>query len=234
MTDNTVLILLVEDDAEIRSMVASLLARETWRVLQAGDARQMDMLLAEHTPDLILLDINLPGEDGLSICKRLSTHTAYSILMLTARSEDIDRIIGLELGADDYLGKPFHPRELLARCKALLRRASKRGETNAAAQSLHAFGLHIDIAARRAYLQNGLALPLSSAEFELLSALMEAKGRVLSRDYLLDRIHGRQAQPFDRSIDVLVSRLRKKIDSAGESRIESVRNAGYFLREPHV
>jgi two-component system, OmpR family, response regulator len=225
-------ILLVEDDADIRGMLADLLTREGWKVLQARDAIEMNALLSLHQPDLAVLDINLPGEDGLSICKRLSADTDLSILMLTARSEDIDRIIGLEIGADDYMGKPFHPRELVARIKALLRRSSKQSKAFAASTSIQIAGLVIDIDGRNVHNQNGQALQLSGAEFELLCVLAEAKGRVLSRDFLLDRIHGRSANPFDRSIDVLVSRLRKKIDRGSQTLIESVRNSGYVLREP--
>jgi len=179
--------------------------------------------------DLLILDINLPGEDGLSICKRMSTETDIAILMLTARSEDIDRIIGLEIGADDYLGKPFNPRELTARVRALLRRLGCRREA-AASYGLQVSGLQIDPGARTV-MRKGEALKLSGAEFDLLLVLAEARGRVLSRDFLLDRIHGRTAYVFDRSIDVLVSRLRKKIDEPGEpSLVEGVRNAGYVLR----
>lgn len=225
--DTSRLVLLVEDDTDIRTMVAALLQREGWTVAQAGDAVEMDRALADAQPDLVVLDINLPGEDGLSICRRLSAQTDISILMLTARSDDLDRIIGLEIGADDYLGKPFNPRELVARVRALLRR---RGRQAAPTGLITVIGLTIDPGARTVLDEDRGPIKLSGAEFDLLWTLAEAPGRVLSRDFLLDRIHGRMAHPFDRSIDVLVSRLRKKIDRGGPSLIESVRNAGYVLR----
>lgn len=212
-------------------MVVDLLVREGWTARGVRDGEAMASAMDVCPPDLLVLDINLPGEDGLSICKRISAETDIAILMLTARSEDIDRIIGLEIGADDYLGKPFNPRELTARVKALLRRAGRRVEAaQTDASTLNVAGLAIDPGARTV-LREGESLKLSGAEFDLLLVLAEARGRVLSRDYLLDRIHGRTAHAFDRSIDVLVSRLRKKIDRPGEtSLIEGVRNAGYVLR----
>lgn len=210
-------------------MVVDLLSREGWTVHGVRDADAMAAAMQAHPPDLLVLDINLPGEDGLSICKRMSGETDIAMLMLTARNDDIDRIVGLEVGADDYLGKPFNPRELTARVKALLRRVGRRSEA-AASGRLKVAGLDIDPGARTV-IRRGEALKLSGAEFDLLLVLAEASGRVLSRDFLLDRIHGRTAHAFDRSIDVLVSRLRKKIDEPGEtSLIEGVRNAGYVLR----
>lgn len=212
-------------------MVVDLLTREGWAAEGVRDGEAMATFMDDCPPDLLVLDINLPGEDGLSICKRMSAETDIAILMLTARSDDIDRIIGLEIGADDYLGKPFNPRELTARVKALLRRLVRRIEaTQTDASALNVAELAIDPGARTV-LRDGERLKLSGAEFDLLLVLAEASGRVLSRDYLLDRIHGRTAHAFDRSIDVLVSRLRKKIDRQGEaSLIEGVRNAGYVLR----
>jgi len=210
-------------------MVVDLLTREGWTADGVRDGEAMAAAMTARAPDLLILDINLPGEDGLSICKRISAETDIAILMLTARSDDIDRIIGLEIGADDYLGKPFNPRELTARVKALLRRIGRRGEA-AAADTFRVAGLEIDPGARTVR-RKGEVLRLSGAEFDLLLVLAEARGRVLSRDFLLDRIHGRTTHAFDRSIDVLVSRLRKKIDRPGEtSLIEGVRNAGYVLR----
>lgn len=226
-------ILLVEDDTEIRTMVAKLLTREGWRVFEAGDSVQMDAQFAAERPNLLVLDINLPGEDGLSICKRISAASDIAILMLTARSDDVDRIIGLEIGADDYLGKPFHPRELVARIRALLRRCGTPARPSSE-PDLFAAGYRIDLGARTVAHTDGTQIKLSGAEFDLLCVLAEANGRVLSRDFLLDRIHGRAAHPYDRSIDVLVSRLRKKIDRGAPSLIESVRNAGYVLRSPEA
>lgn len=229
MPDSSILI--VEDDPEIRRMVTDLFRKEDWHADSVEDGSEMDRHLATTRPDLIVLDINLPGEDGLSICKRISADTDIAILILTARSEDIDRIIGLELGADDYLGKPFNPRELTARVRALLRRVNRLPLPEAQTSRLSVAGLTIDSAARTARRGEDV-LKLSGAEFDLLLVLAEAAGRVLSRDFLLDRIHGRSSSAFDRSIDVLVSRLRKKIDTHGQpSLIEGVRNSGYVLRK---
>ena len=225
-------ILLVEDDTELRGLVADLLACEGWRVTGVRDGLAMERAMEREAPDLLILDINLPGEDGLSICRRVGASSDVAILMLTARSEDIDRIVGLEIGADDYLGKPFHPRELTARVRALLRRRARTpAPADPADGRLRAAGLCIDPASRTAT-RGEDALALTGAEFDLLLVLAEAKGRVLSRDYLLDRVHGRAAHPTDRAIDVLVSRLRRKIDPpGGPSLIEGVRNAGYVLRD---
>lgn len=226
-------VLLVEDDREISSMLSDLLRKENFVVYTAAEATQMDDVLDKHCIDVAILDINLPGEDGLSICKRLSSSTDISILILTARHEEIDRIIGLEIGADDYLGKPFNPRELIARVRAMLRRRQKNQgpvETNES-KTLTVSGLVIDVSARTVIDENQRLLKLSGSEFDLLCVLAAAKGRVLSRDHLMDQIHGREPHSFDRSIDVLVSRLRKKIDKGPNSLIESVRNAGYVIRD---
>ena len=228
-------IIIVEDDPEIRRMTAELLGDEGWSTLSAPDGETLDGLLAKQTPRLLILDINLPGEDGLSICKRVSQDTDIAILMLSARREDLDRIIGLEIGADDYLGKPFHPRELTARVRALLRRFEKSSAREGDVPVVRACGFTVNASTRRATAPDDKPLSLSGAEFDLLYCLAEARGRVLSRDFLLDRIHGRTQHPFDRSIDVLVSRLRKKIDPVSGSRdtvIESVRGEGYALRHP--
>lgn len=231
MVDDRPRIVVVEDDSEIRVMVVDLLRREDWDCIGVGDGGALDTLIAARMPDVLVLDINLPGEDGLSIARRLAALRAPpAIIMLTARGEDIDRIVGLEIGADDYLGKPFNPRELVARVRALLRRSSRQKADGDGIISVS--GLAIDRAARRVTRSDGTEIGLSGAEFELLAALAEASGRILSRDFLLDRIHGREASSFDRSIDVLASRLRKKIDLPGKpTMIEGVRNAGYVLRD---
>lgn len=226
-------IIIVEDDTEIRTMVIRLLEAENWTCVGAGDAQELDRLSATGMPQVVLLDINLPGEDGLSIARRLSALKAPpAIIMLTARSDDIDRIIGLEIGADDYLGKPFNPRELVARIRAVMRRLA-RPISEEGPSVLQCAGLVIDQGSRSVTRTSGEEISLSGAEFALLSELATAKGRILTRDHLLDTIHGREAAPFDRTIDVLVSRLRKKIDRPDQdSVIEGVRNAGYVLREP--
>ena len=225
-------IIVVEDDTDIRTMVVELLSKQGWSCAGVGSADALDRLRRDYQAKLLVLDINLPGEDGLGIAKRVSSEeNPPAILMLTARSDDIDRIIGLELGADDYLGKPFNPRELVARARALLRRINRLSNTDDA-KTLHVAGYAINTRARSVTRENGETLALSGAEFALFVALAEAKGRILSRDYLLDHIHGREAAPFDRSIDVLVSRLRKKVDGPDKpSIIEGVRNAGYVIRE---
>ena len=230
MHDSEPSILIVEDDTELRTLVENLLSKEGWRVRGARDAAQMDQAINAERPDLLILDVNLPGEDGLSVCRRMSATSDVSILMLTARSEDVDRIVGLEVGADDYLGKPFNPRELTARVRALLRRRTKM-PNDRVLPILRAGDLAIDPSARTV-VRNGERLALTGAEFDLLFVLAEAKGRVLSRDHLLDRVHGRTAHPTDRAIDVLVSRLRKKLDlPGGRTLVQSVRNAGYVLRD---
>lgn len=225
-------IIVVEDDSEIREMVVELLRKEGWSCAGVGSGEELDRLRSGIRARLLILDLNLPGEDGLHIAKRVSGEgDAPAILMLTARSDDVDRIVGLEVGADDYLGKPFNPRELVARVRALLRRLD-RTLNAVGAQTLSVAGYTIDKAARSVRGESGEDIALSGAEFALLAALSEAKGRVLSRDYLLDHIHGREATPFDRSIDVLVSRVRKKVDREGRpSIIESVRNAGYVIKD---
>lgn len=226
-------IVVVEDDVEIRLMVVRLLEAENWTCSGAKDAEELERVLAAGMPQIVVLDINLPGENGLSIARRLSSlKSPPAILMLTARSDDVDRIVGLEIGADDYLGKPFNPRELVARVRALMRRMA-RSDSGCEQDILSCAGLTIDQRSRCVTGKDGEEINLSGAEFALLIQLAKARGRILSRDFLLDAIHGREAAPFDRAIDVLVSRLRKKIDPPGQdSLIEGVRNAGYVLREP--
>lgn len=226
-------IIIVEDDNEIRSMIVRLLEAEQWTCAGAENGPELDRLLALGLPQVVVLDINLPGEDGLSIARRLAAlKSPPAIMMLTARSDDVDRIVGLEIGADDYLGKPFNPRELVARIRALMRRIA-RPQSEEAIGHMTCAGLVIEEQSRCVRREDGEEIALSGAEFALLVLLAKASGRILSRDFLMDAIHGREAAPFDRSIDVLVSRLRKKIDKPDTtSIIEGVRNAGYVLREP--
>jgi len=223
-------IAIVEDDAEIRALVGAMLEEEGYRVSPLRDGRELDRLLAHELPELVLLDLMLPGEDGLSICRRLVTKGGTRILMLTARGSDIDRIVGLEMGADDYLPKPFNPRELLARVRALLR----RGAPVTARRMARFDEYRMDFAARR--LSHGATgdIELSSGEFDLLAFFVRNPGRVLSRDQLLDGTRGRLATPFDRSIDVQVSKLRRKLgdDPAHPRLIKTVRGGGYMLAVP--
>ncbi|MBB6309269.1 response regulator [Xanthobacter tagetidis] len=224
-------LLIVEDDREIRALLSDFLTREGYEVLAAADGTAMDRIIAAARPDLVVLDLMLPGEDGLSICRRLRAKGGLPILMLTAKGEEIDRILGLEMGADDYLPKPFNPRELLARIRAVLRRA-EAGTAAAPARRLAFADFVADLDARSLAAPGGGPLDLTSAEFELLTCFVERPKRVLSRDQLLDWTRGRTADPFDRTIDVSVSRLRRKLASADPEAaqlIKTVRNGGYLF-----
>jgi len=223
------IILVVEDDPEIRALVGALLVREGFRVEEAEDAVSMDAVLGRVGPDLIILDLMLPGEDGLSICRRIRARHDVPILMLTAKSEEIDRVVGLEMGADDYLVKPFGPRELVARVRAVLRRGSRAMQPP---DRRFAFGdFVIDLDARQLVRRPDVPVRLTSAEFDLLACLVQRPRRVLTRDQILDWTRGRSADPFDRTVDMLISRLRRKLDAAspGSNLIATVRNGGYLL-----
>jgi DNA-binding response OmpR family regulator len=226
-------IVLVEDDKEIQRLVRELLIREGFRVEVAETGAALDRVLAEQRPDLVILDLMLPGEDGLSICRRLRRRGTIPILMLTAKADPIDRVVGLEMGADDYLTKPFNPRELLARVRALLRRA--RGTADAEPNRRYAFaGLVIDLDARKLTTEAGEPIALTAAEFELLGCFVQRPRRVLTRDQLLDWTRGRMAEAYDRTIDMTISRLRKKIEATtpGLELISTVRNNGYLFVHP--
>jgi two-component system, OmpR family, response regulator len=220
-------IIVAEDDAEIRSLVADYLRKNGFRVDVADGGAALDRhLAAAGEPDLIVLDVMMPGEDGLAICRRLRASSRVPILMLTAKSDDIDRIIGLEMGADDYLPKPFNPRELVARIRAILRRNEPR---EIKAKKLRAGMLTVDLDRRTVTGADGAELELTSAEFELLECFVTRPGRVLSRDQLMDWTRGRRAEALDRTIDVQLSRLRRKIEAGEETVIKTIRNAGYML-----
>lgn len=231
MTGRTIMI--VEDDSEIRSLLSDFLTREGFTTVCAEDGAAMDRALAQAQPDLVVLDIMLPGEDGLSICRRLRATSTLPILMLTAKADDIDRIVGLEIGADDYLPKPFNPRELLARIRAILRRSEPVPVAGIAATRRVIFGnLVADLDGRAVLASGGGTVDLTSAEFDLLACFLERPKRVLSRDQLLDWTRGRNADPFDRTIDVSVSRLRRKLVDAEPQladAIKTVRNGGYLF-----
>ena len=224
-------ILIVEDDREISALIARYLRGNECRVTLAGDGREMDRALADARVDLIVLDLMLPGEDGLSLCRRLRANSAIPILMLTAKSEEIDRIIGLEIGADDYLAKPFNPRELLARIRAILRRASAEAPDEEGVRRFHFAGWVLDVSLRQVLSPEGARIAITGAEFDLLHALCLRPGRVLSRDQLLDLTQGRAAGPFERSIDVLISRVRQKVerDSRNPEIIRTIRSGGYLF-----
>ena len=222
-------ILVVDDDPGLRDLLDGYLRDAGYEVVAVGDGAAMQEQLAQAEFDLIVLDLMLPGEDGLSLCRRLRARSGVAILMLTARGEELDRVIGLEMGADDYLAKPFGPRELLARIRSVLRRSRERGGESG---SRVAFGgWTIDLAAHHVIDPDGVVVLLSSGEFRLLRAMAENLNRVLSRDQLRDALAGREASRVDRTVDVLVSRLRRRLrDDAREPRlIRTVRNEGYML-----
>lgn len=224
------LIVIVEDDEEIHRLVRDMLLREGFSVEVADSGEALDHVLTLQRPDLVILDLMLPGEDGLSICRRLRSRGGVPILMLTAKADAIDRVVGLEMGADDYLTKPFNPRELLARVRALLRRS--RGMVEVEANRRRGFvGLVMDLDARQLCTEAGEVIALTATEFELLSCFVQRPRRVLTRDQLLDWTRGRAAESFDRSIDMTISRLRKKIDAVvpGLELITTVRNNGYLF-----
>ena len=223
-------VLVVDDDAELRELTEAYLSRNGFQVHTVADAVEMDAWLAEEDPDLLILDLMLPGEDGLSIAKRLKADAGFPIIMLSAQGDDVDRIVGLEVGADDYLPKPFNPRELLARIRAVLRRsaagASADGERN-----LRKFGAFVlDLDAHQLS-RDGAEVTLTSGEFDLLAVLSAHPNRVLDRDRILDLLTGAERSPFDRSIDVRVTRLRAKIepDPAKPIYIKTVWGKGYMF-----
>ena len=222
-------LLIVDDDAELRELMQTYLARQGFVVLTAIDGITMDALLARERIDLIVLDLMLPGENGLSIAKRLKSSTAISLIMLSAQREDVDRIVGLEVGADDYLGKPFNPRELLARIRAVLRRTQPIPAAPASLQIY--FGeFCLDLAAHR--LSRGEeVVPLTTGEFALLKVLVQHPNRVLDRDRILDLLTGAERSPFDRSIDVRVTRLRGKVEAhpAAPRLIRTIWGKGYMF-----
>ena len=227
-------ILVVEDDDEIRALVCAHLQREGFSARGVADGQAMDLELLKAPADLIVLDIMLPGgEDGLTICRRLRASQQTPVIMLTARGEEIDRIIGIEIGADDYMAKPFNPRELSARIRAVLRRA--RDGTPRQASRARCAHLVIDFDRREVSTASGENLNLSSGEYALLTVFVSRPQRVLDRDQLMDLVSGRNfSGAFDRSIDVQISRLRKKVelDPTNPVLIKTVRNGGYILAEP--
>jgi len=225
-------VLVVDDDREIRDLLARFLAKHGLRVTTAADGAEMRAALADWRIDLVVLDIMMPGEDGLTLCRQLRAESSLPVIMLTAMGEEVDRIVGLEMGADDYVAKPFNPRELLARIKAVLRRVGEAAAADAEPGTVLAFaGWRLDLDRRDLTGPDGATVPLSGGEFGLLAAFATHPQRVLSRDQLLDLARGRDAQPFDRSIDVQVSRLRRKIepDVKQPTLIKTVRSGGYMF-----
>lgn len=233
-------ILIVDDDRDIRILLAEYLTRQGLRCTVAGNGREMKEALERHRIDLVVLDVMMPGDDGLTLCRNLRAGggalSRIPILMLTARGDDMDRIVGLEMGADDYVAKPFVPRELYARIRAILRRTRALPPNldpppGPGPRTLHFAGLKLDTVARHLVNAAGTVVPLSGAEYRLLSVFLAHPQRVLSRDQLMELTRGREADVFDRSIDLLVSRLRQRIgDNAREPAIiKTVRNEGYVL-----
>ena len=226
-------ILVVDDDKETCVLLSRFLTHHGYRVSVAHDGKAMMQMLETSRVNLVVLDLMLPGEDGLSLCRRLRAVSTVPIIMLTAMGEQTDRIVGLEMGADDYLPKADNPRELLARIRAVLRRAGTPEVSAGAARNrvLEFAGWRLDVTQRQLLSPAKALVPLRASEFELLLALVERPQRVLTRDQLLDLSRGRAANTFDRSIDVLVSRLRRKIepDPKEPVLIRTVRGGGYLL-----
>ena len=226
-------ILIVDDDAEIRSLLSQYLVKNGLRVTAVADGRGMAQALDGGRIDLIVLDLMLPGEDGLVLCRNLRAKSDTPVIMLTARGDETDRIVGLEMGADDYLAKPFSARELLARIKAILRRARSLPENlqPESARHIRFADWVLDTSHRQLISAANVVTPLSGAEYRLLRIFLSHPNRVLNRDQLVDLTHGKEADPLDRSIDVQVSRLRNRLgDDPREPRlIKTVRGEGYVL-----
>jgi two-component system, OmpR family, response regulator len=225
-------ILVVDDDGQIRQLVAKFLRENGYRVTTARDGREMRQVMADANIDLIILDLMLPGTGGLDLCRDLRKTSSLPIIMLTARGADTDRIVGLELGADDYLAKPFNPRELLARVNAVLRRARSSDQPQRGMGHLLLFdGWTLDTQRRELTSSAGVVVDLSTGEYDLLLTFLEAPQRVLTRDQLMDGAKHRIATGFDRAIDVQVSRLRRKIDVSeeGQAMIKTIRGTGYLF-----
>jgi DNA-binding response OmpR family regulator len=241
MTD-TAHIVVVDDEVDVREMVEEYLGAQGLKVSTAANGQEFRAILADKPVDLALLDINMPGEDGLSLARYLRENHRCGIIMLTAAGSVVDRIVGLEIGADDYVPKPFDPRELLARIRSVLRRsAAKPAKTGEELEQLTAtvpFGrCTLDLEARTLKTLEGEEVPITSMEFDLLKAFAERPNRVLTRDQLLDLAHNRNWDPFDRSIDIRIARLRRKIEArpTKPETIKTVRGSGYmYVPTPHA
>ncbi|HKT86583.1 MAG TPA: response regulator [Novosphingobium sp.] len=224
-------VLLVDDEAALREPLAEYLSRQGFAVTQAVSAAEARSRLREDRPDLVLLDIMMPGEDGLSLCRHLVEAQDLPVIFLTARAEATDRIVGLEIGADDYVVKPFEPRELVARIRSVLRRSARSPAAPPENEALTFEGWQLDPLKRRLVDPEGAVVAISSVEFRLLMAFLEHPRQVLDRDRLLDMVQGREAHLFDRAVDNQVSRLRRKIevDSRNPQLIQTVWGGGYML-----
>ncbi|HJV60751.1 MAG TPA: response regulator transcription factor [Albitalea sp.] len=234
-------IAILDDEVDITQLLGNYLQSHGYRVTQVHNGRALMELMPRDTPALVLLDLGLPGEDGFTIARQLREHWHCGLVIVTGRGDSVDKVVGLEVGADDYVTKPFDLRELLARIKAVLRRLAPAESTATAPapgaperSRLRFAGWELDTAARRLLSPQGQEVALTSGEFDLLCAFAQHPGRVLSRDFLLEQTRGREAAPFDRTIDVQVGRLRKKLEADAEDPqiIKSVRGAGYILVPP--
>ncbi len=224
-------LLLVDDEATLREPLAEYLSRQGFAVNEADSAAKARTFLRDEAPDLVLLDIMMPGEDGLSLCRHLVEARDIPVILLTAKGEATDRIVGLEIGADDYVVKPFEPRELVARIRSVLRRPGRSSPTIEDNEAYLFEGWQLDPLKRRLTDPDGAVVSISSAEFRLLTALLDHPRQVMDRDRLLDMVQGREAHLFDRAVDNQVSRLRRKIeaDSRNPELIQTVWGGGYML-----
>jgi two-component system, OmpR family, response regulator len=235
-------IAVLDDEADITQLLAGYLANHGFRITQLHSGHELMALMATDPPALVLLDLGLPGEDGFAIARQLREHWRCGLVIVTGRGDAVDKVVGLEVGADDYVTKPFDLRELLARIKAVLRRLTPEASALAPAappappapatrESYRFAGWQLDVAARRLIAADGQDVLLTSGEFDLLCTFVQHAGRVLSRDFLLEHTRGREAGPFDRTVDVQVGRLRKKLEADTDQPqiIKSVRGAGYIL-----
>ena len=224
-------IVLVDDDPGIRDVISEFLTRHGFQVEAVPDGAGLGRALAKGKPDLVVLDVMLPGEDGLSLCRKLASADGPPVIILSAMGDDTDRIVGLELGADDYLPKPCNPRELLARIKAVLRRRNETRSDGALSADCEFAGWRLDLVKRELRSPDGVMVNLSSGEFSLLRALVERPQRILTRDQLLDFARGPDSDAYDRAIDVQISRLRRKLDDGrgGADLIRTIRNEGYVF-----
>ncbi|HEY7809494.1 MAG TPA: response regulator [Allosphingosinicella sp.] len=232
MSDASAHVVVVDDDEDVRSTVAEYLRRNGLAVSEADGGTALREIMGQRPIDLAVLDINMPGDDGLTLAREIRASGEAGIIMLTAKSDDIDRIVGLEIGADDYVTKPFNPRELLARVKAVLRRASRGGESPATmGREVQMGKCRLNLDHRKLYEADGSEVPLTAMEFDLLKCFAEHPRRVLTRDQLLDLAHSKEMEAFDRSIDTRITRIRKKVekDPAKPECLKTVRGAGYVF-----
>jgi two-component system phosphate regulon response regulator OmpR len=229
-------VLVVDDEPDIREVIAAYLGKYGFVVSGAADGQEFDAHWASGSPDLVILDVNLPGEDGFAIARRVRAYSAVPILMLTAADDRVDRVVGLELGADDYVTKPFDLRELRARIHAVLRRTGqtrdrRQQQSERAAERVRFGDLLLDLDAHRLLRPDGTELEMTAMEFDLLAAFARNPNRVLSRERLLDLAHNRDSEPFDRSIDVRIARIRRKVEHDPEKPqlIKTMRGTGYMF-----